>query len=150
MKSTQKNIKKIKKISVNTFLNVFLSINTFVRSHVSVEQTLSEVGLVAGHALEGPGPDALVLPGVVHQVALGHEADLADVAFERLLTVVFDSDVFVNTEKFNETTSTLRFTKLYFSYKTFALSLNSNTVSEVSNLCQYILRLLHYIVRHLH
>ena len=99
MKSTQKNIKKIKKISVNTFLNVFLSINTFVRSHVSVEQTLSEVGLVAGHALERPGPDTLVLPGVVHQVALGHEADLADVAFERLLTVVFDSDVFVNTAK---------------------------------------------------
>ena len=66
---------------------------------MSVEQTLSEVGLVAGHALEGPGPDALVLPGVVHQVALGHEADLADVALERLLTVVFNSDVFVNTAK---------------------------------------------------
>ena len=68
-----------KRISVKTFFNVFSSVNTlikscffcksvntFVRSHVSVEQTLSEVGLVAGHALEGPGPDALVLPGVVH------------------------------------------------------------------------------------
>ena len=112
-------------VSIPLFKSFFggESVNTFVRSHVSVEQTLSEVGLVAGHALEGPGPDALVLPGVVHQVALGHEADLADVAFERLLTVVFNSDVFVNTEKFNETTSTLRFTKLYFSYMTFALSL---------------------------
>ena len=64
-----------------------------------IEQTLSEVGLVAGHALEGPGPDALVLPGVVDQVALRHETDLADVAFERLLTVMLDSNVFVNTKK---------------------------------------------------
>ena len=79
---------------------MYKSVNTFVRSHVSIEQTLSEVGLVAGHAFEGPGSDALVLPRVVHEVALRHEADLADVAFERLLPVVLYSDVFVNTEKY--------------------------------------------------
>ena len=64
---------------------------------MSVEQTLPEVRLVAGHALEGPGPDAFVLPRVVHQVALGHKTHLANVALEWLLTVVLDSNVFVNT-----------------------------------------------------
>ena len=45
--------------------------------------------LFALSALEGPLPLVLVLPHVVHQVALRHKLLLADVTGVRFLTVVF-------------------------------------------------------------
>ena len=61
-----------------------------VRSHVLVQQGLSQVGLVAELALEGSLAGVLVLPHVVDQVAFGHELLLANVALERFLALVFD------------------------------------------------------------
>ena len=59
-----------------------------VRSHVLLQQSLSQVSFVAELALEWPLPGVLVLPHVVEQVALGHELLLAYLALERLLALV--------------------------------------------------------------
>ena len=61
-----------------------------VRSHVLVQQSLSQVSLVAELALEGSLAGVLVLPHVVQQVTFGHKLLLADVALEGLLSLVFD------------------------------------------------------------
>ena len=61
-----------------------------VRSHVLVQQGLSQVGLVAELALEGSLAGVLVLPHVVQQVTFSHELLLADVALEGLLSLVFN------------------------------------------------------------
>ena len=61
-----------------------------VRSHVLLQESLSQVCLVTQLALEGSLAGVLVLPHVVDQVAFGHELLLADVALERLLSLVFD------------------------------------------------------------
>lgn len=47
---------------------------------------------------EWPGSDSLVLPHVIDQVALCHKGQFAYVAFERLLTMVLNANVFGNTE----------------------------------------------------
>ena len=61
-----------------------------VRSHVLVQERLSQVGLVAQLALERSLPGVLVLPHVVDQVTFGHELFFTNVALERLLSLVFD------------------------------------------------------------
>ena len=61
-----------------------------VRSHVLVQQSLSQVSLVTQLALEGSLAGVLVLPHVVDQVAFRHELLLADIALERLLSLVLD------------------------------------------------------------
>ena len=61
-----------------------------VRSHVLVQESLSQVGLVTQLALEGSLAGVLVLPHVVDQVTFGHELFFTDVALERLLSLVFD------------------------------------------------------------
>lgn len=55
-----------------------------------VQQSLSQVSLVTQLALEGSLAGVLVLPHVVQQVTFGHELLLADIALERLLSLVFD------------------------------------------------------------
>ena len=61
-----------------------------VRSHVLVQERLSQVGLVAQLALERSLAGVLVLPHVVDQVTFGHELFFTNVALERLLSLVFD------------------------------------------------------------
>ena len=61
-----------------------------VRSHVLLQESLSQVGLVTQLALEGSLAGVLVLPHVVDQVAFGHELLLANVALERFLALVFN------------------------------------------------------------
>ena len=61
-----------------------------VRSHMLVQQGLSQVGLVAELALEGSLAGVLVLPHVIQQVTFSHELLLADVALEGLLSLVFN------------------------------------------------------------
>lgn len=68
-----------------------------VGAHVGVQETLPEVGLATERALERPGADPLVLPGVVVKVALGHKGLLANITRVRLLSVVLDADVLGNT-----------------------------------------------------
>jgi hypothetical protein len=68
-----------------------------VRSHVGVKQALSEVGLLAELALKRPGPHALVLPLMIQQVAFRHEGGLADVTRVRLLALVLNANVLVDT-----------------------------------------------------
>jgi hypothetical protein len=67
-----------------------------VRAHVGVKQRLPQVGLAAELALKRPRPDALMLPHVVVQVALGHERVLAHLALICLLLLVLDSNVLVD------------------------------------------------------
>ena len=55
-----------------------------------VQQSLSQVSLVTQLALEGSLAGVLVLPHVVQQVTFRHELLLADIALERLLSLVFD------------------------------------------------------------
>ena len=61
-----------------------------VRSHVLVQESLSQVSLVTELALEGSLAGVLVLPHVVDQVTFRHELLLADITLERLLSLVFD------------------------------------------------------------
>ena len=61
-----------------------------VRSHMLVQQGLSQVGLVAELALEGSLAGVLVLPHVIQQVTFSHELLLADLALEGLLSLVFN------------------------------------------------------------
>ena len=61
-----------------------------VRSHVLVQESLSQVSLVTQLALEGSLAGVLVLPHVVDQVTFRHELLLADITLERLLSLVFD------------------------------------------------------------
>ena len=61
-----------------------------VRSHVLVQERLSQVGLVAQLALERSLAGVLVLPHVVDQVTFGHELFFTNVTLERLLSLVFD------------------------------------------------------------
>ena len=61
-----------------------------VRSHVLVQESLSQVGLVTQLALEGSLARVLVLPHMVDQVTFRHELFLADITLERLLSLVFD------------------------------------------------------------
>ena len=55
----------------------------------AVKTCLTLLYLFALSAFEGPLPLVLVLPHVVHQVALRHKLLLADVTGVRFLTVVF-------------------------------------------------------------
>ena len=61
-----------------------------VRSHVLLQESLSQVGLVTQLALEGSLAGVLVLPHMVDQVTFRHELLLADITLERLLSLVFD------------------------------------------------------------
>ena len=61
-----------------------------VRSHVLVQESLSQVSLVTQLALEGSLAGVLVLPHVVDQVTFRHELLLADITLERLLSLVFN------------------------------------------------------------
>ena len=61
-----------------------------VRSHVLLQESLSQVGLVTQLALEGSLAGVLVLPHVVDQVTFGHELFFTNVTLERLLSLVFD------------------------------------------------------------
>ena len=67
---------------------------------MSLNQLLNNLdnikALPAELALERPGSDALVLPHVVVEVALGDEGALADLALVGLLVVVLDADVLVD------------------------------------------------------
>merc|ERR1712203_1199854 len=67
-----------------------------VRAHVLLKKGFAEVRLFALSALEGPLPLVLVLPHVVHQVALRHKLLLADVTGVRFLTVVFHPYVLID------------------------------------------------------
>jgi len=67
-----------------------------VGSHVLLQQSFPQVRLFALSALEWPLPLVLVLPHVVHQVALRHKLLLADVTGVRLLAMVFHPDVLID------------------------------------------------------
>lgn len=67
-----------------------------VRAHVLLKKGFAKVRLFALSALEGPLPLVLVLPHVVHQVALRNELLLANVTRVRLLTVVLHPDVLID------------------------------------------------------
>lgn len=67
-----------------------------VRSHVSIQKALPQIGLSAQLALERPRSHALVLPLVIEQITLGHKALLANVTLIWFLALVFDTNVLVD------------------------------------------------------
>lgn len=71
-------------------------LDSFVRPHVSLQQTLPVVGFSAELTLERPRPDAFVLPLVILEVVLGNKAHLADFTHERLLALMLDTYVLID------------------------------------------------------
>lgn len=81
---------------LNTAFVADVRLDPFVSTQVLLQQSLSQVGLIAYIALEGPEPLVLVLPHVVFQVVLGDKHLLADLAGEVLLALVDDPNMFTN------------------------------------------------------
>jgi hypothetical protein len=67
-----------------------------MRSHVSVEQCLPQVGLLAQLTFKGSRPDATMLPLMVDKVAFGDKTGLAHVTCVRLLALMFDPHVLLD------------------------------------------------------
>ena len=79
--------RKLLPVSVEKLKNIH-QMNWGLISSFKEEKTKIQSHLFALSALEGPLPLVLVLPHVVHQVALCNELLLANVTRVRLLTVV--------------------------------------------------------------
>ena len=67
-------------------------LNLLVRSHVLLQEGLSEVGLVAELALEGPLSGVLVLPHVVVKIAFGYKFFFANFTTVGFLSLVLDPE----------------------------------------------------------